>query len=179
MDVRGVLCVTGCERGQGFEAGRVTSDDAIGRGKFLCGCGRASCVCGVPRRSGSPCLIAVWRERWSVYVESKGFRSPYREHTPSPYAQLRMFRSCSLPQRNPHNTNTIKGSTAHICFYGPGRLFSHSIITVPPAVRANRIVAAKIRKQAVPKRAPATRSQPQLHMSWKDSLDDSLEELDK
>ena len=48
MDVRGVLCVTGCERGQGFEAGRVTSDDAIGRGKFLCGCGRASCVCGVP-----------------------------------------------------------------------------------------------------------------------------------
>ena len=51
MDVRGVVCVTGCERGQGFEAGRVTSDDAIGRGKFLCGCGRASCVCGVPRRA--------------------------------------------------------------------------------------------------------------------------------
>ena len=44
MDVRGVLCVTGCERGQGFEAGRVTSDDAIGRGKFLCGCRLWACV---------------------------------------------------------------------------------------------------------------------------------------
>ena len=119
MDVRGVLCVTGCERGQGFEAGRVTSDDAIGRGKFLCGCGRASCVCGVPRRSGSPCLIAVWRERWSVYVESKGFRSPYREHTPSPYAQLRMFRSCSLPQRNPHNTNDQRLHRSHLLLW-PG-----------------------------------------------------------
>ena len=89
---------------------------------------------------------------------------------------------CSAPVRclkEILTTQTIKGSTAHICFYGPGRLFSHSIITVPPAVRANRIVAAKIRKQAVPKRAPATRSQPQLHMRWKDSLDDSLEELDK
>ena len=174
--------MTGCERGQGFEAGRVTSDDAIGRGKFLCGCGRASCVCGVPRRSGSPCLIAVWRvdscAKRDMFVESKGFRSPYREHTPSPYAQLQ----CSAPVRclkEILTTQTIKGSTAHICSYGPGRLFSHSIITVPPAVRANRIVAAKIRKQAVPKRAPATRSQPQLHMRWRDSLDDSLEELDK
>ena len=89
---------------------------------------------------------------------------------------------CSAPVRclkEILTTQTIKGSTAHICSYGPGRLFSHSIITVPPAVRANRIVAANIRKQAVPKRAPATRSQPQLHMRWKDSLDDSLEELDK
>lgn len=178
MDVRGVLCVTGCERGQGFEAGRVTSDDAIGRGKFCVAVGVRR-VCAVCRAAvGIAVLDCGTGERWSVYVESKGFRSPYREHTPSPYAQLQ----CSAPVRclkEILTTQTIKGSTAHICFYGPGRLFSHSIITVPPAVRANRIVAAKIRKQAVPKRAPATRSQPQLHMRWKDSLDDSLEELDK
>ena len=76
MDVRGVLCVTGCERGQGFEAGRVTSDDAIGRGKFLCGCGRASCVCGVPRRSGSPCLIAVLARGGLFMLKAKASALP-------------------------------------------------------------------------------------------------------